>query len=181
MNEYLNHWCGEKGVAREFPKDREVPDPRIATLPNYCVLPVCEIGCGSGRIAAYFTEQYTGVDVNDVAIARAKIRFPMHTFIHIQHDGLYPMAESYLFHTVLLHIPDDVLPTMITRCHGKKIIVAESMDRRFRDGKYVYTRDADEYDAIFASVGYTPEHYERLFMDSRPGFWDIKVYSIGDN
>lgn len=170
-------WSGQKGIEKEYPADRAFPDPRIKTLPFYCVLPVCEVGCGSGRIAGFFKNRYTGIDINRAAIERAKELYPQHTFNHIQYDDPFPQAVTYLFHTVLLHVPDEYLVSMITRCNRKTIVVAESMDRKFRDDTYTFHRNPEEYEAIFGEAGYQLAYYRRFIMESSPGFWDLQIYS----
>jgi 2-polyprenyl-3-methyl-5-hydroxy-6-metoxy-1,4-benzoquinol methylase len=46
---------------------------------------------------------------------------------------------------------------------------------------YNFQRDPDEYDVAFERCGYQLAHARRFEMESAPGFWDLRVYSVAVN
>lgn len=112
-----------------------------------------EFGCGTGRLAVLFApDRYTGVDICAGALARAGVTLPDHRFVLIGEHAPLPVADVTLFHTVLLHIPDDELHAVVERIHSRRVIVSEVCGRHWRrDGlPPVFNREPAEYAATFA-------------------------------
>lgn len=178
LDNIKSFWQGEHGV--DFEYMIKWPDEEIKLIPSICISPCCEVGCGSGRIASLFApKKYIGVDINPTAIEKAKKNLPDHVFELIDYEDEYPEASCYLFHTVLLHVPDAYIESVIRRCHNKMIVVAETMNRAYRDEIIVWSRDADEYEALFDSCGYQIA-YDRTFKSPHTA-WNLQVYSAKVN
>jgi SAM-dependent methyltransferase len=73
-----------------------------------------DFGCGDGDQAALFTvARYTGVDVSEAAIARAKVQFDGRTgwhFLTLEEAALnHPRADASLSLDVIFHLVEDEL------------------------------------------------------------------------
>lgn len=181
---FLEYWRGEEGVAREYPLGRKWPDFRMVSyLQELAEGLICDVGCGSGRLSSLFAPaNYIGVDVNPVAIAKARREFPEHVYQMVTLESPLPIADTYLFHTVLLHLPDGVLDDEIQKCkNGTYVLVAETMDSKFADGNYVFNRDREQYRRIFHQHGFSLLEERRMYMEARPGYWDIQKYIRKDD
>lgn len=179
-------WSGDSGIQKEYPPGKEDYDSRLGTYLSDLVGPIfveyglCEVGCGSGRLAKFFPDdEYIGVDINKSAIAKAKTSHPYHRFQVVGYEEDWPEASVYLFHTVLLHIPDEYLPGMIQRCKKQTVILAETMDSKFRDGKYTFHRSPEQYIQAFQEQGYRVVETRRMYIEGFPGFWDLHKYVFG--
>ena len=136
--EAAEKWSGQYGLKNLYVAGASEAEPHIvADVVASCVGSVCEVGCGDGRIAAHFaTDRYIGVDISPLAVAKAKQRCPGHTFKRIEYDEDYPQADTFVFYTVLLHVPDDVIGDMFARAKkagAKRIIIYEVMLGWVRD------------------------------------------------
>lgn len=180
-------WSGKAGIKKEYPEGKAEYDPRMGIYlaefarGDKCAGgDICEVGCGSGRLAGYFSDrEYTGVDINAEAIAKARKDNPGYEFHHVGYEEEWPEAECYLFHTVLLHIPDEYLDGMIQRCGGNRVVVAETMDPQFRDGQYTFHRSSAQYKEAFERNGYRLTEERRMYIEGFPGFWDLHKYIFG--
>ena len=149
-------WSGESGLGQLYPDGADVVDQETASILSFLVgdRTVCEIGCGNGRLSPIFAHHlYTGVDINSQAIREAQKRHPDRAFNFCPWDGQYPDVQVYLFHTVLLHVPDEELSYVLSRCKaGEMVIVSECMDRRFRYTGPDFQRDPEDYSVAFARL-----------------------------
>ena len=70
---------------------------------------VLDIGCAQGGFAAVIAEhvkdfRYVGADVNPEMIARAKTRFPSHTFVHVREGDFSALGEAKFDLVIVLGI-----------------------------------------------------------------------------
>lgn len=179
IEQIQSYWNGQEGILREFPPGKGILDKRLLKLLDVCCIkPCCEVGCGSGRLASLFDpRRYIGVDINPQAIENARRQLPIHDLRVIDYESDYPPALSYLFHTVMLHVPDERLDGVIGRCGGNSIAIAETMDRSFRDGKFTFQRNPEEYEAAFARNGYQIALDRQYEIEGGVGFWNFQLYS----
>jgi SAM-dependent methyltransferase len=153
--EGTEHIKPEVGV--QHPEGFDVPATMHALAEQG--LPLLEIGCGVGRIAAGFAaEEYIGVDVNPHALIAARHALPDHDFRLITEELAYPRAGTALFYTVLLHVPDEALGETLEKAAAAadRIIIAELMDRRWRreGNPPVFNRETEEYVLAMQSLGF---------------------------
>lgn len=179
-------WEGDSGIKKEFPEGQEDYDPRLGPYLTELVGDIIvehglvEVGCGSGRLAKYFSDdEYLGVDINKDAIAKALKTHKYHQFKVVGYEEEWPKAQCYLFHTVLLHIPDEFLPGIVSRCGKSSVVIAETMDPQFRDGTYTFHRSSLQYKVAFESQGFKLVEERRMYMDQHPGYWDLQKYVFG--
>ena len=103
-----------------------------------------EFGCGDGRLSpAFDPDLYVGYDINPTALAAARKANPAHRYITD-----WAPADTFLAHTVLLHVPDDELPAVIGRAQGYlRIVIGEVMGRSWRrpGNPPAFNREAAEY------------------------------------
>lgn len=179
QNEVEAKWIGDNGVKLAHPRDCAALEKDVAkALKEHCTGQVCEIGCGTGRIAGVFDpSRYLGLDINPVALEVAEKARPRHKFDLIMWDTLYPGADTYLFFTVLMHIPDNKLFGIIRRTEGR-VVVAESMGRWIRDyGRgNNYQRDPAEYRRMFSDIGLREVAFVHALTFHFPYFMDIMVF-----
>ena len=150
------YWASGAGLGTITPAGIEWPEgadfPRILAA-MVGPVPVLEIGCGTGRLAGVFEPtNYLGTDICAEAIDLAARANPRHRFtLHSDYETA-PDADVTLFHTVLLHIPDDELPAMIARIRSPRVIVGEILGRRWRrpGNPPVFNRERADYEAAFA-------------------------------
>jgi SAM-dependent methyltransferase len=127
---------------------------------------VTEVGCGVGRLAGAFdAARYLGVDINAASLEAARRNCPGHRFELLSEREPLPECDGLLFFTVLLHIGDSALNSMLRRAAraARRIVVAEIMDRRWRRGGNppVFNREAEEYAAHLNSYGHVLVASER--------------------
>lgn len=142
-------------------------------------LPMLEIGCGVGRLAAGFAPgEYIGVDVNPHALLVAREALPGHDFRLITEESVYPKAKTAMFYTVLLHVPDETLNVTLQRVTdaADRIIIAEVMDRRWRreGDPPVFNRESEEYIHEMQKLGYLlVDHGRRSYARyDTPEWWN---------
>ena len=140
---YIKVWQGEDGIRNVIPRsgrsgeypERPGFDP-LDILPDIIRgRPVCEIGCGYGRLAdAFEPDKYIGLDCNREAIKRAKKNLPEYSF-HVINEYKYPPTMSKFAYTVAMHIPDDEYHEFVqAMCEstGEQIVIAEILGRSKR-------------------------------------------------
>jgi SAM-dependent methyltransferase len=154
----------------------------LSVIQELCVGRVCEIGCGTGRCCeAFEPDRYVGLDINDHAVREAKCRYPRHTFKTIDWRDVYPPADTYLFYTVLLHVPDDDVMNTIARTRsrngaGNRLVVFETMSRELRCAKRGnYQRNAHEYIQMMRRLGRKLVKFRRMESNVSPGFTNCLV------
>lgn len=161
-NRAIRRWTSEQSLELMYPKRNGLwPDSdSIELLQRYCRGKVCEIGSGDGRCSEAFTPgDYVGVDINRFAIKKAKREKPRYRFKAIGWDDKYPDADTYLFYTVLLHIPDADVFSVLARASKNKratrMVIFEAMDSALRNGNLGnYQRNPDVYRKTLKAVGW---------------------------
>jgi len=130
---------------------------------------VLEIGCGDGRLSGAFCKhRYTGVDINPTCIQMARDKHPGYTFRLVHYLDYYPMHFAVLLHTVLLHIPDDLINEFVGRaCRAAwdRVLVSEILGREWRRKSGmppVYNRELDEYVELFRHHGFVLSKHTRV-------------------
>ena len=159
----IKRWRGKDAALESYPihRGRWPDDDHIGILQRLCTGHVCEVGCGTGRCAdAFETYQYTGVDINKAAIEVARVEKPDHLFCEVSWDDMYPLADTYLFHTCMMHIPGEELPSVLERVTGR-IVIADWMEPRLHNPRgCIWQRSADEYTTALRMAGFTDIAFE---------------------
>jgi len=177
--EVKEKWSGESGTRLSYPMaclkvERELKE----IIHDYCDGLTCEVGCGDGRIAALFDPRtYMGLDINANSISRAKESLPTHDLRKINWEDSYPLASTYLFFTVLLHIPDAEIDAIIKKL-SNKVVVIEAMGRWLRDyGRgNNYQRDPIEYRALFKKHGFKETCFIQCSSTNYPFYFNGQVF-----
>jgi SAM-dependent methyltransferase len=173
-------WTGQLGVDRVFPRGQEsIGIPAEKVLMMLCRDPVCEVGCGTGRIAKLFNgRKYFGIDINAEAIEKAKRYSAYDKFKTITWDDPYPKAKTYLFYTVLLHIPDNEIEAIIAKTNNR-VVVAEPMNRWIREYGLSnnFQRNPDEYRILFKNHGMEERAFYHVRLPYFPYYIHMGVYS----
>lgn len=136
---YLEYWQ-KNGLQTITPPDNPTPEgfDVYKVLRGICGGPVLEVGCGTGRIAkGFLPQEYIGVDINADALAKARAELPDYDFRLIEIGEYLPMAETVLFYTVCLHIPDDLIERHLKEAAhvSNRVVIAEIMNRKHRDNR----------------------------------------------
>lgn len=198
---YNDFWQGEDGIRNVIPRSgRKGEYPERPGFDPIKVLsdiikgrPVCEVGCGYGRLSeAFEPNKYIGVDCNVEAIARAKRRLPEYSF-HVLDEYRYPPSMVKFAYTVAMHIPDDEYPEFVkAMCDstGDQIVIAEILgaekrrDLEKKDIGYIHAtfgRDRSTHELEFEKhdwslVTYHAKQYpgkgQFTFLDFRKDFKD---------
>jgi SAM-dependent methyltransferase len=161
-----DYWKGNVNLQHITPPGEDMPEVDLfAALRVACRGTVFEFGCGYGRLAPCFRpDMYTGMDINPSALVAAKDRNPGHVFVED-----WAEADTVLAHTVLLHIPDDEIQSVIDRMKGyKRIVIGEIMGRSWRRGGNppVFNREVSDYaDMVGVSPSVTKVAYPRYGVD----------------
>jgi SAM-dependent methyltransferase len=172
----IKQWSGQWGVRNVYPKRHgKWPDSdSIEKLKSLCRGFVCEIGCGTGRCSEAFTsDRYIGIDINESAVKVARQTYPEHRFEAIAWDDDYPVADTYLFYTVLLHVPDEEIISVLrkTNNHNRdsRLVIFETMSRCYRnEEKGNYQRDLSQYEDVMTNSGRTVISAEELQSSVEP-------------
>jgi SAM-dependent methyltransferase len=198
---YKDQWQGEDGIKNVIPRaGRKGEFPEKPGFSPYKVLqdiikgkPVCEVGCGYGRLApAFHHESYIGVDINVDAIARAKHEHPVYSF-HVINAYRYPPSMAKFAYTVAMHVPDDEYSEFIgaiCESTGDQIVIAEILGSHLRKDMTVkpegvshatFGRDQLQHENEFLKHGWSLVTYHKFpypgkglftFLDFRKGFDD---------
>jgi len=177
--EVIAKWSGAEGIKRVFPNGQKSLGSDAERLLRYlCRYPVCEVGCGTGRVAGIFHHrQYIGIDINDDALAHARAALKRFDFRLIEWDDPFPEAETYLFYTVLLHIPDDEIESMIAKTK-RRVVVAEPMNRWIREYGMSsnFQRDPGEYREMFEDHGMVEKELYHVHLPYFPYYINMVLY-----
>lgn len=169
------YWRGPRGLVHQTPPGSRPEgfdvsgylwrsfflDPYIET--------VLEFGCGTGRLAGMFLHAtdclYTGVDVSDLAIAKARERFAdrKDRFSVVEYgkapDSDFDAGFSY---TVFLHVRDEDLGSIVEAVSSAvrhRFVVGEILGRAWRiPGQAdppVFNRERQEYVDVFERFGWS--------------------------
>lgn len=179
-DQVIAKWRGLRGIERVYPEGQDYVGKHITNfLLKICKGRVCEVGCGTGRIAKIFDpSRYIGIDINQSAIDIARFDLPKHKFKDVWWGENYPEADTYLFYTVLLHIPDEEVFYCISRTSGR-VVVAEPMMRHMRwyGLSNNFQRDATEYKELFNKHDMKEMALYHTRLPYFPYFINIGVYS----
>lgn len=147
----LDWWRANKTLAHivppgtgDGPEGFLIPDMLLDFTPFGHVL---DFGCGTGRLAVYFwPSSYTGVDINPAAIAHCVEAYPERRFVLA--GEVLPHADTALAYTVLLHVPDDELPSTLWRLSSAapRVLVVEILGRKWRREGEPATFNRSRYD-----------------------------------
>lgn len=129
-------------------------------------MPVLEVGCGIGRLAAMFDpKSYLGVDVNPTALLKARASLPNHTFRITDTGYVLPAAPAALIYTVALHVPDDRIRPFLRRLSTgrRRVVICELMDRRWRRAgdPPVFNREPEDYILMMHEYGFRLLGFEK--------------------
>jgi SAM-dependent methyltransferase len=154
MTSPAEFWRGNTNLRDITPRGERFPEVGLfEALRKACTGSVFEFGCGDGRLSRAFDPgSYVGYDINPSALAAAKKANPHHSYA-----SEWFKADTFLAHTVLLHVPDDELVEVIERAKGyQRIVIGEVMGRKWRrpGDPPVFNREAHEYTEM---VGREPE------------------------
>jgi len=169
----IKRWTGQKAALESYPghRGRWPDDDHVEILARLCKGFVCEVGCGTGRCSdAFDPEEYIGVDINEAAIGIARAEQPDHHFYTIEWDEKYPLADTYLFHTCLMHVPDEDLDGVLDRCAGR-VVIADWMEPKLHNPRgCVFQRDQEAYRQALRRNGFAMlsfEDYETKYQLGR--------------
>lgn len=146
-------WLNNSALSHITPPGDPMPEIGLrAALLTLCQGTVFEFGCGPGRLAALFpADRYHGYDINPDALVAAQARLPNHWF-----DTWWTPADTFLAHTVLLHLSDeqliDIAPMVRTY---PRVVIGEILGRKWRrtdSAPMVFNREQHEYEALFGPV-----------------------------
>ena len=141
-------WRGNSSLRDITPSGERFPEAGLfQALSLACRGSVFEFGCGDGRLApAFAADKYVGFDINPAALAAARVANPAHSFA----DD-WAEADTFLAHTVLLHVPDDEIETLLAwaACYPR-VVIGEVMGRQWRrpGNPPVFNREPEEYEAM---------------------------------
>lgn len=140
-----DYWRGNSRLREITPKGERFPEVGLfEALGRHCTGSVFEFGCGDGRLSPTFpADRYVGFDINPHAIAAARVANPAHRYVTD-----WERADTWLAHTVLLHVPDDEIGAVIDRAKQyPRIVIGEVMGRKWRRAgdPPVFNREAHEY------------------------------------
>jgi SAM-dependent methyltransferase len=139
------YWQNNRSLEHITPTDERFPEINLfEALQKAVTGSVFEFGCGDGRLSPAFNhELYTGFDINPHALTAAQKANPLHKYA-----TEWAAADTFLAYTVLLHIPDEEIESVIDQAKSyKHIVIGEIMGRQWRrsGNPPVYNRDLSEY------------------------------------
>lgn len=142
------YWRRNTDLRDITPKGERFPEVGLfEALRSVCEGVVFEFGCGDGRLSpAFEPERYFGFDINPTALKVARASNPKHRYVQN-----WEPADTFLAHTVLLHVPDDELPGVLGRAKSyPRIVIGEVMGRKWRrpGDPPVFNREPEEYEAM---------------------------------
>jgi SAM-dependent methyltransferase len=138
-----DYWRLNKSLAHITPPNERFPE--IGLLPILKSVgrgSVFEFGCGDGRLSQAF-DDYVGYDINPTALKAAKLNNPDKRYT----DKIVP-ADTFFAYTVLLHIPDNEIQSVIEIAKNyKRIVIGEITGRQWRrtGNPPVFNREVQEY------------------------------------
>lgn len=143
-----NYWRNNTDLRHLTPPGERFPEVGLFyALRRACRGSVFEFGCGDGRLSPAFpADGYVGFDINPAALAAARVANPAHRYV-----TEWEPADTWLAHTVLLHVPDDeIAPLLQSTTAYARVVIGEVMARRWRraGNPPVFNREAAEYVAL---------------------------------
>ena len=173
LNDIVKYWSGAKAAKRSYPTEKgRFADPdHVGILQRLCKGFVCEVGCGTGRCSdAFEPDGYVGIDINPEAIEIAKTEKPKHAFKVIRWHDEYPDADTYLFHTCLMHVPDDLLDSVLLRAKPRVVIFESMMLEYSNPEEFNFQRTRDAYKSALQRCGFDMvglEDHSTLYQSDR--------------
>ena len=158
----IEHWRGKKAALTSYPLrlGRWADSNQVSILQRLCKGFVVEIGCGTGRCSdAFEPDKYLGLDINPDAITIACDLNPKHLFRKIGWFDEYPKADTYLFHTSLMHVPDEDLHAVLMRT-SSRVVIFEAMEPVLRKPPIYFHRSAADYIEALKRAGYRYNYIE---------------------
>lgn len=154
-------WRENVSLQHITPPGNQMPEEGLFdVLRKVCVGSVFEFGCGYGRLAlAFEPERYIGFDINKAALQEARRCCPQHKFAEELCE-----ADTFLAHTVLLHVDDEAMERLAQRMRAyRRVVIGEIVGRRWRrtGEPMVFNREVSEYEALLgckAQVTDVPYH-----------------------
>jgi SAM-dependent methyltransferase len=140
------YWRSNSQLQEITPKGERFPEVGLFdALGIACSGMVFEFGCGDGRLSPAFNpSDYLGYDINPAALTAARKANPKHRYTEA-----WVASETFLAHTVLLHVPDDLIQGVIDKAKSmhRRIVIGEVMGRKWRRGGNppVFNREVSEY------------------------------------
>ncbi len=181
-----SRWTGVEAALESYPPQYGVfaDDDHVDILAKLCKGRICEIGCGTGRCADVFGQQvYVGVDINLKAIELARMEHPGYDFRHIAWDDRYPEADTYLFHTCLMHVPPEELQGVLVRAKPR-LVIFESMNAEYdKPHKLAWHRDPREYVYALNKAAFDVTHFEKhktLYQPNKNGTPRVRCFMIAE-
>lgn len=147
-----DYWLNNINLEHITPPNERYPEIGLErALQMACKGYVFEFGCGDGRLSPYFNSlMYQGYDINEHALAKAKQNNPRHNYV----DN-WKQADTVLAYTVLLHISDDEIESVIDIMKNyERIVIGEITGRKWRrqGNPPVFNRDISEYINMIGKV-----------------------------
>ena len=141
-------WRANASLWHITPRGERFPEVGLFdALGSACRGSVFEFGCGDGRLApAFHPDSYAGFDINPAALAAAREANPGHRYV-----TEWVPSDTFLAHTVLLHVPDDEIVALLERAKDyPSVVIGEVMGRKWRRAgdPPVFNREAEEYEAM---------------------------------
>ena len=167
-------WRANTGLRDITPRGERYPEVGLSdALRQACIGSVFEFGCGDGRLSPTFEPgAYFGFDINPTAIKAAHMLNPKYAYGHEWKE-----ADTFLAHTVLLHIPDDEISGVIDRAKQyRRIVIGEVMGRKWRrpGDPPVFNREPEEYARLVGS-------YPQVIKVPYPRYrCDLDILVFGD-
>lgn len=142
------YWKANAELKHITPPGELFPESDLfPVLQSVCVGRVFEFGCGYGRLSkAFAPDSYVGYDINPAAIKAARLGNPEH---HYSFEVL--PGDTFLAHTVMLHVPDDAIGAYMELAKTyKRVVIGEIMGRKWRRNGLppVFNREPEEYEAM---------------------------------
>ena len=106
--------------------------------------PICDFGCGVGRLAEAFpVEYYVGLDVNQSAVDVARVAHPERYF-DVSADGGWPFVLAY---SVFNHYPNNVFVQLVEGLFPDMLLIGEMMDDKWCRGglPYAHNKSVETY------------------------------------
>lgn len=178
MSAAIDFWRSPAGldcitpVGKRWPEGEEFPAflSRVVDPDRPANALVLEFGCGTGRLAGCFEGmRYLGIDVSAHAIKIAQRAHPGHAFRVFGREERLPLVDVTLAHTVLLHVPDDELASVVERFNSPRVIVSEILGRHWRreGDPPVFNRDQIDYEVAFAPRYHLAARYSHPYPHYR--------------
>lgn len=170
------YWRQNTGLRDITPAGERFPEVGLfQALSAACLGMVFEFGCGDGRLSSAFDpNHYVGYDINPSALAAARSNNPAQRYVEE-----WEPADTFLAHTVLLHVPDDMIGDLLARARMgyRRVVIGEVMGRHWRrpGDPPVFNREADEYVRMMGSEpARIPVPYPRYGCDLTMLVFDVR-------